>query len=85
MEEAEARKKHAEERRKHSLQQAAEFREHRIETRWPYMSSCSKVYKVTKPCFTAHAVTDTIPWLAIILALASLHAANEQVQATEGS
>ena len=43
---AEARKAHAEERRQQALEQATAYREHRIETRWPYMSPCTKVWLV---------------------------------------
>ena len=48
LEQAEARKKHAEERQQQAMRQAALDAEQRIETRWPYISPGGKVALTTR-------------------------------------
>ncbi len=71
VEEAEARKQHAEERRQQALQQDALHQEQRLETRWPYVSPCGKVQLThdMPMCVAAtHACMTLVP--------VSLHAAH---------
>jgi len=54
VEEAEARKKHAEERRQEAVQQAALDQERGLEMRWPYISPRGKVQKDWRHTMKAH-------------------------------
>ena len=49
VQEAEARKKHAQERQQQAIKQAALDREHRVEDRWPWISPNGKVCSMQKP------------------------------------
>ena len=61
LEQAEARKKHSEERQQQAIRQAVLHAEQRIETRWPYISPCGKVgltlsrHQTVMTCDEVHA------------------------------